>query len=73
MGRPKKADQPIPVDWEGLAKNLQKSLSAEIKENDELKQRLVELEENESSLTKANTMLAGIIFYLEKKNGNDPI
>lgn len=64
----KKTLKPIPhvIDWEKLAKDLQRALAMEIKENDELKQQV----------TNANQLvikMSGVIEYLEMKRGHNPV
>ena len=64
-GRPSGRTQ-RPVDWEVLAKKLQQALAKEIKENDIL-------EAHNLALTKEKFKLEGIIEYLEKKRGHNPV
>lgn len=52
------------INWEGLAKNLQQALAAEIKENDQLR------DQNTKLLTQSIKLL-GAIEYLENKRGNN--
>ena len=54
------------VDWEKLAKDLQRALAMEIKENDELKTKIHGLEV-------LNVQYSGIIAYLESKRGHNSI
>jgi hypothetical protein len=52
------------INWEGLAKNLQQALAAEIKENDGLR-------EHNAQLITQGIKLLGTIEYLESKRGNN--
>ena len=52
------------INWEGLAKNLQQALAAEIKENDELRKQ-------NTQLITQGIKLLGTIEYLESKRGNN--
>jgi hypothetical protein len=52
------------INWEGLAKNLQQALAAEIKENDELRNQ-------NTQLITQGIKLLGTIEYLESKRGNN--
>ena len=55
-----------PVDWERLAKNLQEALAKEMKVTQDLEKEcdelLVEVFRHQ-----------GVIIYLEKKRGTDPV
>lgn len=62
--KPRKAPVKAKIDWETLAKNLQKALAAEIKENDMLR-------ENNTKLITQGIKLLGAIEYLENKRGNN--
>ena len=54
------------IDWEKLAKQLQQALAMEMKENEDLKKRLIEA-------NKLAVQMSGIIEYLEIKSGNNPV
>jgi len=55
-----------PVDWERLAKNLQEALAKEMRVTQDL--------ENENAeLLMEIYKHQGVIIYLEKKRGNDPV
>lgn len=62
--KPRKVPVKAKIDWETLAKNLQKALAAEIKENDMLR-------ENNTKLITQGIKLLGAIEYLENARGNN--
>ena len=63
----------IPVDWEALAKNLQKALEKEIDEHEFLQKKHDILLDRADRITAALFKAQGVIEYLEEKNGNDPV
>jgi hypothetical protein len=62
--KPRRVPVKAKIDWETLAKNLQKALAAEIKENDMLR-------ENNTKLITQGIKLLGAIEYLENARGNN--
>jgi hypothetical protein len=68
-----KANQQDDINWERLAKNLQKALHDEFKENEELRNNLNGLEFKVKSLEHQIIGFQAVISYLESKNGHDSV
>ena len=61
------------IDWEALAKNLQKALHDEIKENENIRNVVSSLDFKVRSLEHQVIGYQAVISYLESKNGHDSI
>ena len=61
------------IDWERLAKNLQKALHDEIKENENIRNVVSSLDFKVRSLEHQVIGYQAVISYLESKNGHDSV
>jgi hypothetical protein len=67
---PKTAKQ---FDWEGLARQLEEALKQEIRNNNELNEKVSDLNFQASNLVHQAVGYRAIISYLENKHANNPV
>jgi len=61
------------VDWEDLARNLEKALSDEIKENEKLSKEIQIVKMESDSIVEHHQYLRNVIYYLESKLGYNSV
>ena len=60
-------------DWEGLARQLEEALKQEIRNNNELNEKVSDLNFQASNLVHQAIGYRAIISYLENKHANNPV
>ena len=60
-------------DWESLARQLEEALKEEIRNNNELTEKVSDLNFQASNLVHQAIGYRAIISYLENKNANNPV
>jgi hypothetical protein len=60
-------------DWEGLARQLEEALKQEIRNNNELNEKVSDLNFQASNLVHQAVGYRAIISYLENKHANNPV
>jgi hypothetical protein len=70
VSKPKTAKK---FDWEGLAKQLEEALKQEIRNNNELNEKVSDLNFQASNLVHQAIGYRAIISYLENKHANNPV
>ena len=61
------------VDWEDLARNLEKALNDEMKENEKLNKEIQILKMESDSIVEHHKYLRNVIYYLESKLGYNSV
>jgi uncharacterized protein YcbK (DUF882 family) len=69
----KKRDVVKKFDWEGLARQLEDALKQEIRNNNELNEKVSDLNFQASNLVHQAVGYRAIISYLENKHANNPV
>ena len=70
VSKPKPAKQ---FDWEGLARQLEEALKQEIRNNNQLNEKVSDLSFQASNLVHQAIGYRAIISYLENKHANNPV
>jgi hypothetical protein len=71
--RVSKAKTTKQFDWEGLARQLEEALKQEIRNNNELNEKVSDLNFQASNLVHQAIGYRAIISYLENKHANNPV